>query len=334
MNNINNNKVAVIIEPRRHPLLFKIIKNVMFNLGSEWNLHVFCNDPNYIYSNLKNVTFSLNTIDKDNLTEEQYNTLLLSKEFWNTIKEENILIFQTDSFILNKRQEDLYINENFIGGVYFYGQFNKINCHMANSPKLHYSINGGFSFRKKNIMLECLDKVTISNIIQYRNKYKMNNNLFLKTVIPEDLYFQNAIELLNYKLPSIDKCNEFCENLSYESINLNAFGIHHIDSNLINYLNNDKLLKIHINLKLNCGSLLDEIPEQLMVINYLKSDDKVLEIGSNIGRNTLVISSILNDSMNLVTLESDYNICKQLIENKNINNFKFNIENSALSKKN
>ena len=71
-----------------------------------------------------------------------------------------------------------------------------------------------------------------------------------------------------------------------------------------------------------------------MVINYLKSDDKVLEIGSNIGRNTLVISSILNDSMNLVTLESDYNICEQLIENKNINNFKFHIENSALSKKN
>jgi FkbM family methyltransferase len=59
----------------------------------------------------------------------------------------------------------------------------------------------------------------------------------------------------------------------------------------------------------------------------------VLEIGGNIGRNTLIIASILesNNNDNFLTLESDVNIAKQLTENRDLNNFKFHIENSALS---
>lgn len=95
----------------------------------------------------------------------------------------------------------------------------------------------------------------------------------------------------------------------------------------------DKLSLIHKKLKLNFGKFTDEFPEQVMVATYLKGNEKVLEIGGNIGRNTLVISSILNNSNNLVTLESDDSISKQLLHNKNINNLNFNIENSALSKR-
>lgn len=68
-----------------------------------------------------------------------------------------------------------------------------------------------------------------------------------------------------------------------------------------------------------------------MAIRYLTENKKVLEIGGNIGRNSLVIASILNDKTNLVTLESDMNIAKQLIENRDLNNFNFHIESSALS---
>ena len=70
-----------------------------------------------------------------------------------------------------------------------------------------------------------------------------------------------------------------------------------------------------------------------MVINYLTGNEKVLEIGGNIGRNSLIIASILNDSKNLVTLECDKNIVKQLNENRIINRLNFRIENSALSKR-
>ena len=93
---------------------------------------------------------------------------------------------------------------------------------------------------------------------------------------------------------------------------------------------NDKLTNIHSKLKINYGSLNEELPEQKMVVRYLTGNEKVLEIGGNIGRNSLVIASILEKN-NLVTLECDSNIANQLIENRDLNNLNFHIECSALS---
>ena len=108
----------------------------------------------------------------------------------------------------------------------------------------------------------------------------------------------------------------------------------HILDNKINTTNtiniNDKLKNIHFKLKINYGSLNYELPEQKMVVRYLTGNEKVLEIGGNIGRNSLVIASILEKN-NLVTLESDINIAKQLTENRDLNNLNFHIECSALS---
>jgi FkbM family methyltransferase len=94
---------------------------------------------------------------------------------------------------------------------------------------------------------------------------------------------------------------------------------------------NSKIKNIHSKLKIKYGNLNEELPEQKMVVRYLTGNEKVLEIGGNIGRNSLVIASILKDSSNLVTLESDVGIAKQLTENRDLNNLKFHIENSALS---
>lgn len=102
------------------------------------------------------------------------------------------------------------------------------------------------------------------------------------------------------------------------------------------WLTDIKLKKIHSQLKIEFGSFNDEYPEQVMVSNYLLGKEKVLEIGSNIGRNSLVIGYILNQqgNNNFVTLESDTEICQQLITNKDINSLDFYIENAALSKRN
>jgi FkbM family methyltransferase len=94
---------------------------------------------------------------------------------------------------------------------------------------------------------------------------------------------------------------------------------------------NNKIAFLHSQLKINYGSLHEELPEQKMAVRYLTGNEKVLEIGGNIGRNSLVIASILHDSANLVTLECDTNIAAQLTENRDLNNLKFHIENSALS---
>jgi FkbM family methyltransferase len=96
----------------------------------------------------------------------------------------------------------------------------------------------------------------------------------------------------------------------------------------------NKLATIHSKLNINYGTFKEEFPEQKMVTNYLKGNEKVLEIGSNIGRNSLIISSILGDNnSNLVTLESHPYIANQLRENRDLNNFIFHIENNALSKR-
>jgi len=88
-------------------------------------------------------------------------------------------------------------------------------------------------------------------------------------------------------------------------------------------------------LKIKYGTFKNELPEQKMVIRYLTGDEKILEIGGNIGRNSLVISSILKkkDNTNFVVLESDTNISNQLNENKSLNNLEFHIETAALSKR-
>lgn len=91
------------------------------------------------------------------------------------------------------------------------------------------------------------------------------------------------------------------------------------------------LTYLHQTLRLIGGGMHDEYPEQLMVAKYLRSDATVLELGSNIGRNTLVISSILDDSHRLVTVECDPETCKTLKINRDVNLFNFHICNAALS---
>ena len=96
---------------------------------------------------------------------------------------------------------------------------------------------------------------------------------------------------------------------------------------------NNKIAEIHSNLKIEYGSLLHELPEQKMVVRYFTGKEKVLEIGANIGRNSLVIAAILgkDNQSNLVSLECDTTIANQLTHNRNLNNFNFHIESSALS---
>jgi FkbM family methyltransferase len=95
----------------------------------------------------------------------------------------------------------------------------------------------------------------------------------------------------------------------------------------------NKLLDIQSKILIKYGTFNEELPEQKMIVKYLTGDEKILEIGGNIGRASLIASYLLKDSHNIVTLETDLENCKKLEENRDINNFHFNIEPSALSKR-
>lgn len=101
-----------------------------------------------------------------------------------------------------------------------------------------------------------------------------------------------------------------------------------VDDNIakLNYIHS-KIILIH-------GSLQDEYPEQLLSVKYIKPTDIVLEIGGNVGRNSCVIANILNDSSNLLVVESDPENSILLKENRDNNNLNFLIEDSAISKVN
>jgi FkbM family methyltransferase len=96
-----------------------------------------------------------------------------------------------------------------------------------------------------------------------------------------------------------------------------------------------KLSDIHSKLKIGYGDFQEEYPEQTMSVRFLTGNEKVLEIGSNIGRNSLIINYILSqkNNNNFVTIESDPDTANALKYNRDLNNYHFHIENTALSKR-
>jgi len=95
----------------------------------------------------------------------------------------------------------------------------------------------------------------------------------------------------------------------------------------------NKLTTLQNKLKLKYGNWNDEYEEQILSLNYIKSDSCVLELGGNIGRNSMIISLLLDDPTRLVVIEPSTKIYEQLMENKNNNNLNFNTECLAISEK-
>jgi hypothetical protein len=229
LNKDENNKVAVIVEPRKHKYLIGVIKNVMSSLGKDWNLHIFGSDHNeeYIRINLKgNYTFTnLNIL---NLNETSLMLLLQSLSFWESINEEHILFFQVDSFINNKNYT-IPMEYGFIGPTYQYGYFvgDAFFETKAGMDNVSYNLGGGFSFRLKSVMIQCIKNVSLKDIIKYREKHNLNIEYFInKYIIDEDVFFCNAMSILKYIHPSREICDAFC---SQNTVNYDSFGVHGFD---------------------------------------------------------------------------------------------------------
>jgi hypothetical protein len=111
--------------------------------------------------------------------------------------------------------------------------------------------------------------------------------------------------------------------------------VYHIPLNIAVHLSllspNEKLAILHNKIILAGGFLEDELPEQTMAVSFIDPGDRVLELGSNIGRNTLIISHLLEKSGNLVTLETTKTSIYYLKTNRAINHQQFHIEHAALS---
>lgn len=233
--NITSEYYAVIVEPRsNHKLLEAVCRNVMYFLPENWNLVIYSYDEEYIRGLLPDIEFLFYKTSKSSLDSIEYSNLLMSTEFWNNIPGENILIFQTDSYIM-RRFTDKYIDElrkyPFVGAPYkiqdlrFSSDINVAYPFLSNNN----SMSGGFSFRSKKAMLHCIKSITLDDIKEYRIK----NNLLvdLKNMGYEDFYFEHALYLLKYEFPSYKFSFLFCNQVHYYLEN--TYAVHGIYRNYV-----------------------------------------------------------------------------------------------------
>jgi len=181
---------AVIVDTRRVSL-YQVIIEHLYYLPKYTKLYIFSSEDNRHLQEMLNCEFHVVEINDI----RGYNKLLKSIEFWNKIKEENILIFQEDSRLLRTGIEDFY-EYDYIGASWNFHPFVG---------------NGGLSFRHKSAMLKVIDYCDPSNEVN------------------EDIYFSWGCKVLKLNIAPVEIANKFsCET----QFNLGSLGYHAIEKHL------------------------------------------------------------------------------------------------------
>lgn len=224
INDSKNNNVAMLIEPRVHPFMAGVVRNIMYflngmqNGGSgDWNLHIFCGtqNENAIKELFQEWDIRLTNLGVANIDTHEHNKIMLQKTFWECIEEENILVFQTDCMMLRRLPDDL-LKYDMIGAHY-------LNPHEQTPEGRGY--NGGFSFRRKPAVLECLSSVDVASITKYRHqqgKAELPSVTYMNR-IAEDVFLSHAMEILKKKLPSQEEACQFSTEAVYNRMSV---GLH------------------------------------------------------------------------------------------------------------
>lgn len=185
-------RCAVIVETRDAFFLPLVIKNAMHMLP-DWNLQLFAPAAllNTVHRLLPECAFKATEIDCSHMHVQQYSQLLTSRQFWNAIDCEHILIFQLDTVLL--RPLPTWISDYSMVGA---------PCGFMSEDK--YILNGGLSYRKKSAMLLCIEDC-------------------VPTKEAEDIFFTRRCRELKLPLPRIELATEFA---SESLANPKCCGIH------------------------------------------------------------------------------------------------------------
>ena len=173
----NLHKEAILIEFRELEHLYFIIKNCIRVLGNDWSYTIVCGNNNYNFMNniVKKINRNIKIIklDKENITRLQYSIMLLDSSFYKLFMGDNLLFYQEDTIIF-RNIPLCYFKYDFIG---------------APIPNIKNSFNGGFSLRKKEIMIKICEmyfdklKIKFKKCIQFleeKDKLLLNKNINFK----------------------------------------------------------------------------------------------------------------------------------------------------------
>ncbi|CAL8461197.1 g728 [Coccomyxa elongata] len=221
-NRPENTKSAVIVEPRRHELLEPVIRNVMHFLSQDWNLTVICGSDNeeWIKTRLPEWKVRYVNLGVENLTPNLHNRLLQQSAFWETIREETLLVFQTDSCLLRPIPPEMMDAYDFLGAW-------TLNPHEQApiAPGVMGGFNGGLSLRSRRAMLDITRNVDHGSIDSWRRDRGLQTlpsvNYFGE--IAEDIYFVHGCCMLGKRLPDRDTACTFSTEAVYS---VDSVGMH------------------------------------------------------------------------------------------------------------
>ena len=211
--NRGSDKMAIIIDPRYDELMESVIQNFMYFMNPNgWNLlcmswkghreKIMAKFPNCFFSAIDDDKIYMNAAGEPNITIESYNKILMDVDFWKNLPADYICIFQKDC-VMFKMFPEYFAYYDFCGA----------NWYTKDISLFNEGINGGFSLRKRNTMIECLEKITYKIIDEYRLDAKNNksvlfnsvNHSFLNAPLKrnEDVFFTYACEILHKLIPDV-----------------------------------------------------------------------------------------------------------------------------------
>ena len=226
--NINYDKLShnetVFIE-------FRVLKHIKFNILNmcnklpNWKHTIVCGNDNYNY--IKKICLEISDkiniikLEKNNINLDEYSLLLASSSFWKKFTGEHILIHQEDSLIFHTDNIDFFLKYDYVGAPW--------------NSNYHYDEylvgNGGFSLRKKDIMIYITENYNIMNYsikgITKNDEYYIKNT-FNNKIIAEDLFFvkcmiDNNIGMIPAHYDAINFSSESIK--SHRSIGGHAFWV-------------------------------------------------------------------------------------------------------------
>ena len=190
--------LMLILDTRLSLSLILVIKNALAKMPN-FNLMLISTKEiiEFIEATFGKLPYKIE-INKSKINLKEYSKIMLDQNIWKKIKEERVLVFQSDTIVLRNISDMEFPKLSMLGPVC-------VNLEDENK----FMINGGFSLRDKKLMSElCTNKVINSEV--------------------EDLFYTEQIRKYYPELmPSINECNDF----AIESIGnkLKAKGIHGTD---------------------------------------------------------------------------------------------------------
>jgi len=188
-----------IHEPNKDNNLMNVIKNMSFMIPY-CGLKIQCSSNNYEYLvdkiNPQNNNVVIDPSVPTSRTLYEYNNNMVNPEFWKSFESEKVLIFQTDSAVLQNNILK-FLHYDYLGARWPYNPLNIDDIHVG---------NGGFNLRNPKI---CYD-ISRMNVIEKD--------------MAEDVYYAKHFYYTEYaNVPDIHVADQFSTEVVPV---INTFGMH------------------------------------------------------------------------------------------------------------